>query len=160
MGDSRTLQANAAPTPGTVAFGFLGRRGGDTRGAARKWTLILLAVAGCGLASPVSVGAIETRLQLQENCAYRLLPNRAVLLTSNLKINYVSGTRVARVRVTAGWTFGPAHVRAPAISLRLRPGEAVPRVVSRRIDRAPLLWSALYAKERLRCASRIAYELV
>jgi len=121
--------------------------------------LVLLVIGSLvSTAGSVSAGG-STRVNVREDCSYKLLADRGVTLTTSLTLSNARGGRSTSVEVIAGWSIGRLYPKAEtAVLVRLGPGQTVRRVVTRTITSAPKLWEQLRAGG-VKCASSYSYKI-
>lgn len=127
----------------------------------RRWTSTLAAVvcACCGLAAG-QASAVETKLNVEEDCSFTLLPDDGVVLTTTFTVTNARHGRTASVRIVAGWNVGRLYLKAAAPTVvRVGPGRSARRVVKRTVLDAPALWRMLRDADRFSCASTKAYTI-
>ena len=154
----------AAALPGRAPHTVSGRGAtSDSVGysAAVRPLLSILVVLGVGSLA-LTAGAVSagpTRLNVDEECSYKLLSGEGVVLTTSLTFRNAQGGRSASVRVRPGWNVGRMYPKAETdVVVRLGPGQSARRTASRTIPSAPRLWERLRAGG-VRCASKFTYQI-
>ena len=127
----------------------------------RRWipTLAAVVCACLGLAAG-QAAAVETKLNVTEDCSFALLPDDGVVLTTTFTVTNARHGRAASVRIVAGWNVGRRYFKAAAPTLvRVGPGRSARRVVKRALLDSPALWQTLRDADRFTCASTKAYTI-
>jgi hypothetical protein len=123
------------------------------RGVRLLRVLVVLACASAALAVEPAATR-NTKVQVSEDCSFRLLGGRGVALTTTMTVSNAGGGRSASVRLIPGWNVGRLYPKGEfPLFVRLNPGATVRRTMTRRVLDAPRLWEMLRVGAGLGCAS-------
>lgn len=127
----------------------------------RRWTSTLAVVVSVCLGLAVGQASSgETRLKVQEDCSFSLLPDDRVALKTTFTVTNARRGRAASVHIVAGWKVDRIYLKAESPTVvRLGPGRSVQRVVKRTLPHAPVLWKSLRDDARFDCASTKTYTI-
>ena len=108
----------------------------------------------CAVAVTEPAATRSTQVHVDEDCSFRLLPDRTVVLTTTMIIRNARGGRTASVRFIPGWNVGRTYPKGQfPFFVPLSAGYTARRTASRRFTDAPRLWEMLSSGAGVLCAS-------